>query len=75
MGWFCIYASTKSSTYLITGRKNNTETYDIATKEALALDNVLRSLSDTIRNKWVDAYDNQAVVHQHGSGKVAVVLR
>ena len=38
--------------------------YDIAAKEALALNKVLLSLSDTLRKAWVDAYvDNQAVIH------------
>ena len=38
--------------------------YDIATKEALALNKVLLSLSDALRTAWVDAHvDNQAVIH------------
>ena len=38
--------------------------YDIATKEALALNKVLLSLSDTLGNAWVDAHvDNQVVIH------------
>lgn len=38
--------------------------YGIATKEALPLNKVLLSLSDTLRNAWVDAHvDNQAVIH------------
>lgn len=37
--------------------------YDIATKEALALNKVLLSLSDTLGNAWVDAHvDNQVVI-------------
>ena len=36
---------------------------DIATKEALALNNVLQSFADTIKNSWVDAFvDNMALV-------------
>ena len=29
---------------------------DIATKETLALNNVLESFADTIKNSWVDAF-------------------
>lgn len=40
------------------------QSYDIATKEAVAVNKVLLSFSDTLRNTWVDAkVDNQAVVH------------
>ena len=37
---------------------------DIATKEALAIDKVVLSFSDSLRNAWVDApVDNQAIIH------------
>ena len=45
---------------------------DISTKEALALDKVLLSFPDSLRNAWVDGLvDNQAVVHswQRQGGK------
>ena len=45
---------------------------DISTKEALALDKVLLSFHDSLRNAWVDGLvDNQAVVHswQRQGGK------
>ena len=37
---------------------------DISTKEALALDKVLLSFSDSLKNAWVDGLvDNQSVVY------------
>lgn len=37
---------------------------DISTKESLALDKILLSFSDSLKNAWVDGLvDNQAVVH------------
>ena len=37
---------------------------DIATKETLALNNVLQSFGDTVRNSWVDAFvDSQVLLH------------
>lgn len=37
---------------------------DIATKETLALNNVLQCFEDRVRNSWVDAFvDNQALLH------------
>lgn len=37
---------------------------DIATKETLALNNVLMAFGDTIRNFWVDAFvDSQTLIH------------
>lgn len=38
--------------------------YDIAAREALALDKTLVSFAESLRNSWVDAHvDNMAVVH------------
>ena len=37
---------------------------DIATKETLALNNVLESFAETIRDSWVDAFvDSMALAH------------
>ena len=44
--------------------KEEEQHLDISTKEALALDKVLLSFSDSLENAWVDGLvDNQAVVH------------
>ncbi len=42
----------------------NQSIWDIASKEAMAINQLLRACEDTLRNTWVDVQvDNQAVIH------------
>lgn len=56
---------------------NSTIAADIATKETLALNNVLLSAGDVIRDSWVDAFvDNQVLIsswHKHGSRSSSMI--
>ena len=47
---------------MITGMPRSAIQADIATEETLALNNVLKSFADSIKNSWVDAFVGSMVL-------------